>query len=53
MYLIIDLKLKNSYALFPKTNPNAPSKIDFPAPVSPVITENRFEKSVSRDSINA
>jgi hypothetical protein len=29
-----------------KTNPNAPNIIDLPAPVSPVIIENPFEKSM-------
>ena len=40
-------------ALFPKTNPKAPSKIDFPAPVSPVIIENPSEKSIPNLSIKA
>ena len=33
-------------ALFPKTNPKAPSKMDFPAPVSPVIIDKPDEKSI-------
>ena len=37
----------------PKTNPKAPSKIDFPAPVSPVIIENPSEKSIPNLSIKA
>jgi hypothetical protein len=33
-------------ALFPKTRPKAPNKIDFPAPVSPVIIDKPEEKSI-------
>ena len=40
-------------ARFPKTNPIAPKIIDLPAPVSPVIIENPFEKSIANFSINA
>jgi len=40
-------------ALFPNTNPNAPKRIDFPAPVSPVIIEKPFEKSIVSFSIKA
>src|SRR6478736_3978538 len=40
-------------ALFPKTKPKAPRRIDFPAPVSPVIIENPSEKSIDNFSINA
>ena len=40
-------------ALFPKTKPIAPSIIDLPAPVSPVIIENPFEKSIESFSIRA
>ena len=40
-------------ALFPKTSPNAPKIIDFPAPVSPVIVEKPFEKSIDNFSIKA
>jgi hypothetical protein len=40
-------------ALFPKTNPKAPSNIDFPAPVSPVIIEKPSEKSIPNLSIKA
>jgi hypothetical protein len=43
-FLFIFLKVKS--ALFPKTRPNAPNIIDLPAPVSPVIIENPFEKSM-------
>jgi hypothetical protein len=38
--------LKKLNQLFPKTRPNAPNIIDLPAPVSPVIIENPFEKSM-------
>jgi hypothetical protein len=31
---------------FSQTRPNAPNIIDLPAPVSPVIIENPFEKSM-------
>ena len=37
----------------PKTNPKAPNKIDFPAPVSPVIIDNLSEKSIFSFSIKA
>ena len=37
-------------ALFPKTNPSAPNKIDFPAPVSPVITVIPRLKSIFNSS---
>ena len=40
-------------ALFPNTNPKAPNKIDFPAPVSPVITENPSENRTDNFSIKA
>jgi hypothetical protein len=40
-------------ALFPKTNPSAPNKIDFPAPVSPVIIERPEEKSICNSLIKA
>ena len=40
-------------ALFPKTNPNAPNKIDFPAPVSPVIMDNPEEKSMYNSLMSA
>ena len=40
-------------ALLPKTNPKAPSKMDLPAPVSPVIVENPLEKSMDNFSIKA
>ncbi len=33
-------------ALFPKTKPKAPNRIDFPAPVSPVIMDKPEEKSI-------
>ena len=33
-------------ALFPKTNPKAPRIIDLPAPVSPVMIDNPFVKSI-------
>jgi hypothetical protein len=38
--------LKKLNQLFFKTRPNAPNIIDLPAPVSPVIIENPFEKSM-------
>ena len=34
-------------ALFPKTNPKAPKRMDFPAPVSPVMIDKPEEKSIS------
>jgi hypothetical protein len=37
-------------ALFPNTKPNAPKIMDFPAPVSPVMIENPFEKSIDNFS---
>jgi hypothetical protein len=40
-------------ALFPKTNPSAPNKIDLPAPVSPVIIERPEEKSMCNSLIKA
>jgi hypothetical protein len=40
------LFLKKLNQLFFKTRPNAPNIIDLPAPVSPVIIENPFEKSM-------
>jgi len=40
-------------ALFPRTSPRAPNKIDFPAPVYPVIIEKSVEKFISKDSISA
>lgn len=44
-FLEVSFKVVES-ALFPKTNPKAPNKIDFPAPVSPVIIDNPEEKSI-------
>ena len=40
-------------ARLPKTKPNAPNRIDFPAPVSPVITENPSENLTDNFSIKA
>lgn len=40
-------------ALFPKTKPKAPNKIDFPAPVSPVIIDKPEEKLILKWLINA
>ena len=40
-------------ALFPKTKPSAPNKIDFHAPVSPVIMERPEEKSMCNSLIKA
>ena len=40
-------------ARLPSTKPKAPRSIDFPAPVSPVITENPSEKVTDNFSINA
>ena len=40
-------------ALSPRIRPRAPSIIDLPDPVSPVITLNPFKKSISNSSINA
>ena len=37
----------------PNNNPIAPKMIDFPAPVSPVITEKPDVKLISSLSINA
>ena len=40
-------------ALFPKTRPRAPNKIDLPAPVSPVIIDKPEENSILKRFINA
>ena len=40
-------------ALLPKTNPKAPNKMDFPAPVSPVMIDKPDEKSIVNSLINA
>ena len=40
-------------ALFPRISERPPTRIDFPAPVSPVIIERPLLKSTDRSSINA
>ncbi len=51
-FLLVFFKVEES-ALFPKTNPRAPSKIDLPAPVSPVIIDRPEEKSMCNSLIKA
>jgi hypothetical protein len=40
-------------ALWPRIRERAPSRIDFPAPVSPVIIENPLLNEISRLEIRA
>ena len=51
-FLLVFFKVEES-ALFPKTKPSAPNKIDLPAPVSPVMIESPEEKSMCSSLINA
>lgn len=51
-FVFASFKVEES-ALFPKTKPSAPNRIDFPAPVSPVIIDNPDEKSMFNSLINA
>ena len=41
-FRVVSFKAVRS-ALFPNTKPKAPNKIDFPAPVSPVIMDEIFQ----------
>ena len=51
-FLLVFFNVEES-ALFPKTKPRAPSKIDLPAPVSPVIIDRPEEKSMCNSLIKA
>ena len=46
MHLVEVSYKEDKSALLPKTKPKAPNKIDFPAPVSPVIIDKPEEKSI-------
>ena len=51
-FFLSSFKLDRS-ALFPKINAKPPKRIDFPAPVSPVIIEKPSEKFTNKLSIRA
>ena len=46
MHLVDVSFSEDKSALFPKTRPRAPNKIELPAPVSPVIIDKPEEKSI-------
>ena len=53
MHLLAPLRIAFTSALCPRSNPIAPSMMDFPAPVSPVMTEKPGSNAISSLSISA
>jgi hypothetical protein len=52
-HFLLGSRSEDKSALLPKTSDRPPSKIDFPAPVSPVIQVMPEEKEASSSSMSA